>query len=92
MEQEHKVNIVLQNKHVVGKTRACDLYEYNGEAAMENDEVGCSLTNLATGKEGIMSKEVVRNNLGLPVTLNLLVSKNPAVLDLIKTLNLVLEK
>ena len=55
------------------------IYEYQG---------GTTYKNIFTGKVGNVDDETAAKVFKLPVNLNLLVKKNPEVLDLIKNLGL----
>jgi hypothetical protein len=51
-----------------------------------------TFTNLTTGNTGVLTPENAQGKFTIPVMANILVHKNPLVLELIKTLKLELEK
>jgi hypothetical protein len=51
-----------------------------------------TFTNLTTGNTGALTKETAKDNFVVPIYANLLIQQNPLVLELIKTLQLTIEK
>lgn len=49
---------------------------------------GLSFKNLETGVTGEITKEIAQKHLAIPVELNVLADKNPAIVDLIESLGL----
>lgn len=59
------------------------IYEWEGEN---------NFTNLSTGKSGVIPTELAAEKMVIPVYLNQLVNDNPQVYELIKKLQLVMER
>lgn len=59
------------------------IYIYHGETKYEN---------ITTGAKGKIKDEDAKKHFAIPITLNHMAAQNPLIIDLIKKLNLQLEK
>lgn len=74
---------LLSNMAVVRNKKTDDLYKFNG---------GNSFTNIRTGVTGEVSDEAARKTFAINLEATQLLSEYPLILDLIKTLNLKIDK